>query len=178
REAVEAHNEALVITTTKQIGRATTTTHDFNRAEEFHQLDAVLSAADAGDLTVRRIAELLYGTDDDILATRVRGSLKYGSAYQKTLHNGRAVIARADGTLRITANPDEFGTLVEENTAVAVAAVAKMVRQRTVRLNKDLAAAVDKVPELSERLTVTREQVRNSLSTVFSKQLELLSGLD
>jgi hypothetical protein len=176
REAIQAHNEMLVITTIKQTGRASFVTHDFNREEEFRQLDALVGEADT--LTVQAIAKMVYGTDDDPLKSRVRSHLKYGSAYQKTLRNGTAVLARQDGSLRVTRTAQQFGDLVEENTAQEVARVGKSVRQAAARLNRNIAGAVDKVPELAERLGQTRQDARSSLSTIFSRQLELLSGVD
>jgi hypothetical protein len=178
REAVQTHNENLVVTTTKQVGQASYVSHDFNREEEFRQLDRHLSIDDPTSLTVANITTSVYGADDDALRRRVRSSLRYGSGYQKTLRNGRAVIAKADGTLRITASPDEFGDLVEENTAAEVASLAKSVQRRTAQLNRKLAAAIDKVPELHDRLADTRREASTSLGSLFSRQLELLSGAD
>lgn len=177
REAIVGHNEQLVVTTTKTVGKSTYTSHDFNREEEFRQLDAALTG-DLDSLTVREIASSVYGADDDDLVKRVRSSLRFGSPYQKTMRNGTAVIARQDGSLRVTRSADEFGDLVEENTANAVAKLGKYMKRATIQLDKSLAGAVDKVPELRDRLTETRNQAGATLSTVFAHQLELLSGLD
>lgn len=178
REAIQSHNENLVITTIKTVGRASMTSHDFNRVEEHKQLDVILAGTEAERLTVRGVAERLYGDDDDALSGRVRSMLRYGAPYQKTLTNGRAVIARQDGTLRVTGTVEEYGDLVEENTAREVARLNKTVRQGAVRLNKNLAAAADKVPELRERFEETRGVIKTSLGSVFTRHLELLSGDD
>jgi hypothetical protein len=178
RENIQAHNESLVVTTTKQVGRASYVSYDFNRDEEFRLLDALVQSDDADSLTVRMIAKELYGSDDDSLTNRVRSSLKFNSPYQKRLRNGIAVIARQDGTLRITRSADEFGDLVEENIAQDTAGLGKVVRQRAARLNRTIALAIDKVPELGPRLEQTRQEARTALSSVFSRQLELLSGED
>ena len=178
RDALDAHNDQLVVTTIKTVGKASVTSYDFNRSEEFRQMNTVVALPDdeLAAHTARSITELVYGTDDDHLVRRVRSNLKFGTPFQRQLPNGTAVVAKQDGTLRITRTPDEYGELVEADAAAAVAKVSKYVRSATTRLGKTLDGAVDKVPELAERLATTRTEVQTSLGSVFSRQLELLSG--
>jgi hypothetical protein len=178
REGIVAHNEELVVTTTKQVGKASFTSYDFNAQEEFHQLDAILSVPNADSLTVRDIALRIYGRDDDVLTRRVAGVLKYGSSYQKTLLNGRAVIARPNGTLRITASPDEYGDLVEENAALAVGKLNTSVKNRIGQIGRNFDTAVFKVPELEDRVHESRGRAGAALRTSFDRQLALLAGDD
>jgi len=179
RDAIANHNEDLITTTIKTTGKASYTSHDFNNAEERDVLGATIgSAQDPETLTVHDLTTAVYGSDDEALKRRIRAALSYGSQFQKGLPNGTAYIARKDGTLRITRTPDEFGELVEENTAVKAAAVAKLVRQRTARISKDLDSAVDKVPSLGERMAELRGEVKTSLESMFSRQLALLAGSD
>jgi hypothetical protein len=176
RDAITGHNPDLLVTTTRQVGQASYVSYDFNREEEFRQLDTLLSGTDAGTLNVKKIAAQVYGHDEDLLARRVRSSLRYDSPYQRTMTNGRAVIANDDGTLRITGNPDEYADLVEENAARQVSRMSKYVDSSTRRLDRNFTSAGTKVPEVAERLADTRGEVRSVLSSVFTRNLELLSG--
>ena len=179
RDAITAHNDDLVTTTTKITGKASYTSYDFNSDEERRVLGETLEqAADPETLTVHDLTKVVYGSEEEALKRRVRSALSYGSRFQKELPNGTAYVARKDGTLRITKTPDEFGDLVEENTAVKTAAVAKLVRQRTLRIKRDLDTAVDKVPTLGHRLGEVRDEVKTSLESSFSRQLALLAGDD
>jgi hypothetical protein len=180
RKAIAAHNEDLVVTTTKTVGKASYTTHDFNQREEFRQLDAILNAqGPAPDhLHVDDIARAVYASEDDILLRRVRGFLRFGSSYQKTQINGGAVIARPDGTLKITRTPGEYVNLLEENTAEKVHRLQKYNRSVTNQINRTTAAALAKVPEEADRIHEVRSQIHSAVSGIFARQLELLSGED
>jgi hypothetical protein len=179
RDAIAAHNPDLVTTTTKVTGKASYTSYDFNSDEERRVLGETLAQSPTPEsLTVHDLTKVVYGNDDEALKRRVRSALSYGSRFQKELPNGTAYVARKDGTLRITKTPDEFGDLVEENTAVKTAAVTKLVRQRTARISKDLDSAVDKVPALGQRLGEVRAEVKTTLESSFSRQLALLQGDD
>jgi hypothetical protein len=136
----------------------------------------VVARPDLDDLTVREVTGALYGADDDHLCRRTRSSLKFGSPFQKQLANGTAVVARPDGTLRVTRTADEYGDLVEADTAEGMAKLTKYVRNSAVRMNRNLNAAVDKVPELAERIGGTRTEAKSTLESVFARQLELLGG--
>lgn len=176
RAALASHNNQLVVKTEKTVGLDVTTSYDFNRAEEFRQLNQIVAGVDLDQQTARTISETVYGADDDHLVRRVRSNLKFGTTFQKQLPNGTAVIARQDGTLRITRTPDEYGDLVDVEAATAVTKISKYVKVATTRIGRTLDGAVDKVPELAERLGATRTEVQAHLGSVFSRQLELLSG--
>jgi hypothetical protein len=178
REAISTHNVELIVTTTKTVGTASYVSHDFNREEEYRRLDEVVGADDIGSQTARLIAANLYGSDDDVLVRRVRSSLSFNSPYQKRMRNGNAVVARQDGTLRITHTADEYGALVTENLAQEGDRLKKAVTRGAKRMDRQAAAAVDKVPELAEAMTELRNDIKVSLSSVFSRQLELLSSDD
>jgi hypothetical protein len=176
RDDIVAHNSDLMVTTVKTIGKASYTSYDFNRPEEYKQLDIVLGAPDAETQSLKAVTQSVFGTDDDVLLRRTRGNLSFGSTYQKTQVNGRAVIAQADGTLFFTHNADEYGDLVEENTAKDVAATGRYVERKTNRMNKNLLIAVDKVPQLEQRVGDTREHAADALKSVFDIKLALLRG--
>jgi hypothetical protein len=178
REAIGAHNEQLIVTTTKTVGKASYVSHDFNRDEEFRRLDDIVGGDDIDSQTARMIAVRIYGNDDDVLVRRVRSNLAFGSPYQKTLRNGMGVVTRQDGSLRITRTADEYGTLVTENLALQSDRLKKSVTQGAKRINRQAAAAVDKVPELREPMAELRADIKTSLGVVFTRQLELLSGDD
>jgi hypothetical protein len=170
RDAINAHNEQLVVTTTKTVGKASYVSHDFNREEEFRQLDDVIGGTDIAGQTARSIAVKLYGNDDDVLVRRVRSALTFGSPYQKRLRNGNAVVARQDGTLRITSTVDEYGALVTENLAAEGDRLKKAVALRTKRMDRQAAAAVDKVPELAEAMAELRSERRPSPAGTSARQ--------
>jgi hypothetical protein len=178
RDAITAHNAELIVTTTKTVGSASYTSFDFNREEEFRQLDSVIGRDDLDTMTAREIAGRIYGSDEDALVRRVRSSLTFGSPFQKRLRNGNAVVARPDGTLRVTTTVEEYGALVTENLAQEADRVKKIVVQRTKKIDRQAAAAVDKVPELAEPLAEVRIEIKTSLSALFSRTLALLSGDD
>jgi hypothetical protein len=176
REAISAHNDQLVETHIKIVGKASVTTHDFNRQEEYRRLDSVVAGDDIDSQTVRSIAVQLYGTDDDEVVGRVRRNLKFGSTFQKRLRNGTAVVARQDGTLRITRTADEYGSLVTESLAREADRLKTAVTRGAKRMDLQAAAAVEKVPELAPAMAELRTDMQVSLSAVFTRQLERLSG--
>ncbi len=178
RVAIAAHNEDLVVTVIRQVGRSSVTTHDFNTSEERRQLAAILEGKDADKLTLRTIAEKVYGTADDAVMARLRSSLRYGSAFQKTLINGMLAEVRPDGTMRISRTADEFGERTDEFLAAAEARLIKQQKQGIIRLNRTIDAAVEKVPELKGRLEQTRQETRTILGSAVARHLELLSGED
>lgn len=176
RAAVHGHNEDLVVTTVRTVGKGSLTSYDFNREEEYRQLDAVIAAPDLDTQTARTIADSVYGADDESLVKRVRANLSFNSPYQRRLINGTAVLARKDGTLRITHSPDEYGVIVAENLAQKADAMKRTVGRSAKAIDRIAATAVDKVPELAEDIAELRTQMRTSLSAVFATQLELLAG--
>jgi hypothetical protein len=178
RDALDAHNPELVVTTTRKVGQAEYVSYDFNVSEEHRRLDTVLTGPALATLTVRAVSVALYGREDDELIRRVRSALRYNSKYQKTMLNGKAVIARKDGTLFVTVTADDYGDLVETNAAEAVDRMRRSVAQGTKRLRADFAAAVDKVPELHDRLGDTAATAKAALGSFFDRQLSLLDFND
>ena len=176
RNDIVAHNAELMVTTVKTVGSASYTSYDFHRPEEFKQMTLLVNSPGIDAETESTLSTSVYGKDDDSLVRRIRHMLSFGSTFQGTLANGKAVIVRPDGTLRITNNPDEYGDLLEENTAVEVAKADRYVGRSTNKINKALSVASAKVPQIEQRIADTRQEVHDTLQSRFAQKLALLAG--
>lgn len=176
RAAIEAHNPDLVTTNRRTVRGAEYVEHDFLNDEEHRQLDMIINGGDIESQTLRSIATTIYGNDDDELVRRLRSKLSFNSAYQKTLKNGTAVLARKDGTLRVTHDAESYGELVVGQMADQSARVQRYVKNSVKRIDRQASAAVEKVPELAEPIAELRATMKDSLGMSFARQLELLTG--
>ena len=152
RVAIAAHNEDLVVTVIRQVGRSSVTTHDFNTSEERRQLAAILEGKDADKLTLRtdRREGLRDGRRRRNGPAPLEPALRFRLPKDADQRHARRSSPRRH--LRISRTADEFGERTDEFLAAAEARLIKQQKQGIIRLNRTIDAAVEKVPELKGRL--------------------------
>jgi hypothetical protein len=179
REAVKKQNAKMVITTTKTIADESETTYSFNTNEEHRVLADLVNGSSIHTETLRSLSLQIYGGVDPELEGRIRRDLKSTSAFTaKMLPNGKAVVVRKDGSLRVAEDRGEYEEMIDEDLADMAAQSTKRATRDAERMKQMANRATIKSPESREHFRDSVRELGSTVSGKVARRFELMSADD